>query len=401
MFRRHSGSIGLLCGLTVAFAGCGGSSSSSSTARQPTPTAPTPAFAVASTFGSAADLAACLGSSQTGACFSAARVTAVVAAATAPGAPINLTATVVGSTVTLVWMASPSMDPVTTYVLEAGSSAGAANLANFATGGAATSFVAPGVGAGTYFVRVRSQNASGTSAASNEVVITVGGGACVSAPNAPGGLAGTASGSTVTLTWSAPASGCPVTAYVLEAGSSAGQSNLANSSTGSSSTSYVASGVGAGTYYVRVRAQNANGQSGTSNEIIVTVGAAPTTIDVQPRDTIMGTMGGCVGGNLGVRFTVTAPPDVSWSLKWTGSDVGGTPFLGIGADVDRTSGTGSGTVTFMVTLKPQTPIPGFGSCSSVNNYSYGDHFYFTFRDSRGGLRAVIVTNASWIYQQLR
>jgi hypothetical protein len=38
----------------------------------------------------------------------------------------------------------------------------------------ATSYYAPGVGAGTYFVRVRGKNACGVSAASNEIAVVVG-----------------------------------------------------------------------------------------------------------------------------------------------------------------------------------------------------------------------------------
>jgi hypothetical protein len=59
-------------------------------------------------------------------------------------------------------------------VLEAGSFTGAANLANIDTLSTATSFFAPGVGSGTYFVRVRAKNACGVSAPSNEIVVPVG-----------------------------------------------------------------------------------------------------------------------------------------------------------------------------------------------------------------------------------
>lgn len=83
----------------------------------------------------------------------------------------GLSASVNGSTVTLQWTVGAG--PTSSYLVEAGSSSGAANLASFDTGSPATSLVAVGVGSGTYFVRVKSTNACGTSAASNEIAVLV------------------------------------------------------------------------------------------------------------------------------------------------------------------------------------------------------------------------------------
>jgi hypothetical protein len=76
-----------------------------------------------------------------------------------------------GSTVTLGWSA-PSGAP-TSYVIEAGSRSGAADLVVTDSGGTGTVMVATGVGGGVYFVRVRARNPCGTSSASNEAVIVV------------------------------------------------------------------------------------------------------------------------------------------------------------------------------------------------------------------------------------
>lgn len=236
---------------------------------------------------SVVDLARCLQSSADAACFSGARpaVRAVAAGATAAGAPDTLTATSSGSSVTLTWGAPASGDPVVTYVIEAGSASGLANLATFATNSAATTFSASGVGNGTYYVRVRAQNAAGTSAPSNEAILVVGSAGCTSAPNAPSGLASSASGSTLTLSWNAPSGGCAPTSYILQAGLTPGSSALANSNIGSV-TRFVATGVGNGSYYIRVVAANAFGQSAASDEILATValskGALSVTVTPNP-----------------------------------------------------------------------------------------------------------------------
>ena len=187
----------------------------------------------------------------------------------APSAPTFFNASAAGSTVTLRWTAPASGGAPTAYIIEAGSTPGAGNLANFSTGNTATSYVAGGVGAGLYYVRARATNAAGASAASNEATLVVGS-ACTGAPGAPGGLSAASTvGGTVVLSWNA-ASGTP-TSYIVEAGSTPGTSNLANSDLGSNATSYTATGVGRGTYFVRMRAKNSCGTGPVSNEAVVTV----------------------------------------------------------------------------------------------------------------------------------
>jgi hypothetical protein len=114
-------------------------------------------------------------------------------------------------------------------------------------------------------VRVRSSNAAGVSAVSNEALLVVGG-VCSGPPPAPV-LAAVTAGSTVTLSWSAPSG---ATSFVLEAGSVSGLANLVDSDVGGN-PGYVATGVGAGTYFVRVRAKNSCGTGSPSNETIVVV----------------------------------------------------------------------------------------------------------------------------------
>jgi hypothetical protein len=264
--------------LASTVSACEGGSSPSAPSRDHSdaPAAGSFAAAIQGSAGAAhgVDLARCLQGELETACFSGRAVQPQSTSAAVTGAPQNLSATAVGSSVTLTWVAPIAGDSVKTYVIEAGSTPGAANLANFATGNSATTFSATGVGAGTYFVRVRAVDAAGQiSAPSNEAVLVVGGsGPCVP-PGPPSALAvASLTGGTVVLTWN-PATGSP-TSYVVEAGSSPGLSNLANSDVGLT-TSMTATGVGAGTYYVRMRAKNSCGASGPSNEVILVVGGGP------------------------------------------------------------------------------------------------------------------------------
>ena len=310
--------------------------------------------------------------------------------------PTGLTATAVGNTVTLSWT-FPAGGGFVFYV-EAGSTPGAADLAGFFVGSQKT-FFATGIPAGSYYVRVRAAYPSGFGPPSNEVLLTVGGGGCAAAPNAPSGLAIPVTGSTVTMTWSAPAGGCTPTSYVLQAGSSAGLSNLANSNVGNT-TSYVATGVGNGTYYVRVRAANAYGQSEGSNEVPTVVGpVAPTAIDVQPRSYLMGTSGGCNTSNLGVQFLVSAPADVSWTVSWYGADSPPEDNNHHQGSINRSSGTGSGAVNFTVTVAAQRPSdPRVFNCGNWYDYYYTDSFAFRFYDSRGAQIGRVDTVANYFFR---
>lgn len=196
----------------------------------------------------------------------------------APAAPTALSATVSGTTVALAWTAPVGGDPVTSYLLEAGSATGLANLANSDTGSTTPALTATNVGAGTYYVRIRARNSVGTSAASNETIVTVAG-PCATVAGPPTGLGATISGTTVTLTWFGPNGGCAPSSYQIEAGSAAGLSDLASVQTGNTATSFFAFNVGGGGYFVRVRSVNAGGTSSASNEIQFNVGGcsgAPT-----------------------------------------------------------------------------------------------------------------------------
>jgi hypothetical protein len=120
-------------------------------------------------------------------------------------------------------------------------------------------------------VRVKAIDAMGASAASNEVVVVIGG-SCQSAPGAPTGLTSSVVNLSITLSWTA-ATGCAATGYVLSAGTGPGLGNVAAVPVGNAlSFSAIAP---AGTYYVRVTAMNAFGSSAPSNEVVLVVGGGP------------------------------------------------------------------------------------------------------------------------------
>jgi predicted phage tail protein len=275
------------------------------------------------------------------------------AALTAPGVPPNLTSSVNGTTVTLTWLVPTSLDPATSYVIEAGSSAGSTNIAVFDTLSAATSFTVTGVPAGTYFVRVRARNSAGTSAASNEVVVIVAGGPCAGSPNAPSGLTASVNGSSVSLSWTASGSGCAPTGYVVEAGSTPGASNLANVNTGSAATTFSAGGVPAGTYYVRVRAANGSGASGPSNETIVIVGTSASLtgrwVGVAPDGMIIEDAPGACDLELDLQLDLTqSGTTVTGTAITTTRRLSSTPGCRGGVDMWTLLNltVGSGTISF-------------------------------------------------------
>jgi len=187
----------------------------------------------------------------------------------APGATAGLSASASGSSVTLQWSAPACGGTPTAYTIEAGSSPGLVDLANFSNGSTATAFSASGITSGVYYVRVRASNGAGVGLASNEAVLTVAS-ACSAAPGPPVALRGVSvAGGTVMLAWDV-SSGIPST-YVVEAGSARGLADLASADLGGTATTLTATGVARGTYYVRMRARNACGVSAASNEVTVIV----------------------------------------------------------------------------------------------------------------------------------
>lgn len=89
-----------------------------------------------------------------------------------PGAPTGLTAQVAARAVTLQWQA-PAVGTPTSYLLDAGTGPGLANLLSGVDIGPGTTVTFASVPPGTYFVRLRTRTGTTASAPSNDVVIHV------------------------------------------------------------------------------------------------------------------------------------------------------------------------------------------------------------------------------------
>lgn len=183
--------------------------------------------------------------------------------ASAPGTPTGLLSSVSGSTVTIRWNAPTSGGTATGYQLIAGTAPGASNIGAIPVTG--TTLVVPGVPNGVYYARVVATNASGASAATADVTITVG----PAAPGAPRSLtAASPSPGVVSISWLAPSSGAAPTSYVLLAGHTPGASTYQIPVAG---TGLAGGGVPAGVYYVRIVALNGATPGPASAEVALTV----------------------------------------------------------------------------------------------------------------------------------
>lgn len=179
-----------------------------------------------------------------------------------PGPPTAMRARVAGGQAMVAWTAPAGATP-SSYVVEVGTASGASNIGRFTV---ASTTVAGALPAGTYYVRVRAVVAGVEGESSSEIVLTIP--SAPVPPSAPGALTASVSGSLVSLSWMAAAGNAE--SYVIDAGTSPGQSNLASFDTGTLDTSFAAA-VGPGTYYVRIRARNAFGAGPPSTEVMIVV----------------------------------------------------------------------------------------------------------------------------------
>jgi hypothetical protein len=187
-----------------------------------------------------------------------------------PSRPTGLAASVQGDLVTLRWT-PPTLGAIPGhYLLEAGTTPGGTQI----SGGARLSGPSHGfanVPPGTYYLRLRAANTRGTSAATADVAVTVGAGACAASLDPPSDLIASMNGNQVTLSWT-PSPGGAVTSYRIEAGAAPGAASVQVSVPGTDDTFTTA--VPPGAWFVRVLAAGPCGDSLPSNEVSVTAGPA-------------------------------------------------------------------------------------------------------------------------------
>ncbi len=225
--------------------------------------------------------------------------------AAAPSAPRSLAAAASGAQVSVNWQPGGGEAP-TEFLLEAGSGAGLRDIAALSVAGTSFATSAPN---GTYFLRVRSVNACGFSAPSNEVAVTVNDPAAM-VPSAPLDLAANVSGATVGLTWRRGSGGGTPTSYLLEVstggGAPIGTVDLGNT------TSFSNPGTPPGTYNVRVRGANAAGVGPPSATVTVGVGSAVDCVTSAWTLASAGAWSACASGvqtrsETWVRTVITPP----------------------------------------------------------------------------------------------
>ena len=205
---------------------------------------------------------------------------ATVGDAVAPSAPGLLSAAGSVGRATLSWGAASDNVAVVRYNVHRGTSAGfTPSVANRIAQPSGLSYVDL-TSPGSYFYRVTAEDAAGNiGPVSNEAAATVS--SDTTAPSAPSGLAAPVTGSTASLSWSASTDDVGVVRYNVHRGTSAGFTPSAgNRIAQPTATSYADTGLATGSYFYKVTAEDAAGNtSAASNEAAATVAdATPPTV---------------------------------------------------------------------------------------------------------------------------
>ena len=226
-----------------------------------------------------------------------------------PTAPSGLAAAVTGSTATLTWAASSDNVGVVRYNVHRGTSSGfvpsAANRIAQPTG---LTYADTGLTIGAYYYKVTAEDAAGNvSVASNEAVATI---ADTTPPSAPTNLAASVAGGSVSLTWTAATDNVGIARYDVHRGTTpAFVPAVGNRIAQPTTTGYTDSGVGPGTYYYKVIAEDAAG-----NVSLASNTASATIADTTPPTVPVGL--GATGGAGQATLSWTASTDDVGVLRY-------------------------------------------------------------------------------------
>jgi YVTN family beta-propeller protein len=172
----------------------------------------------------------------------------VVGVSALPSTPANLLGVVNGSTVSLAWRNTFEGGAPTDLLLHVTGSLGATLLLPVVD-----SVTVAAVPNGTYTLNLRAANATGASALSNSVTLTVPS-ACSGVPAAPSNFVAAKNGNLITVLWERATSGAAATGFLV---------NVTGSFVGSFPTTQrtLSGTVGAGVYTITVQATNTCGAS--------------------------------------------------------------------------------------------------------------------------------------------
>jgi hypothetical protein len=195
-----------------------------------------------------------------------------------PGIPIGHTATASGSVITSNWDHPLAGGEPTGYYVQVGTAPGQTSRTEL-TGTPRPTLSLGGFAPGTYYVRVMGVNWAGTGAPSRESRVEVTGTGCTR-PGTPTVAILSNSGGSFALGWTVP-SGNPTGYHLYRATRSIADGELdasfvTRSPLGNANTAMFTN-VSPGTYYMRIRGENACGLGPASAQVVVTVETQNTT----------------------------------------------------------------------------------------------------------------------------
>ncbi|MEZ5284720.1 MAG: fibronectin type III domain-containing protein [Vicinamibacterales bacterium] len=209
-----------------------------------------------------------------------------------------------GTTAVLSWT-PPVTGPVLSYIVEAGSEPGFADVATLVVTAPATTVTVTDIQPGQYFVRVRAYGTNGPGAPSDTVpILMTPSGRCIEPAGPPTIAPPLVAGHDVTVTWTAPTTGGVPDSHVIGAGHRPQSIDAGIIETGSAAlTARVLADDGV--YFVRVAGRNACGIGTPSNEVVAVVGPP-------------------IPGPPANLFAVVHP-DRTVTLRWDAPAAGGSP----------------------------------------------------------------------------